>query len=152
MAPVLENCLVIYPWGTEPEQLQANEFTGVAAHQLNRFRMNPSRDSGKYVALSPMTFRNKRDFNTHRLLRAIDCNVLLSKLPVEDQAREDLLFLDQYVLLDRYEEFGELVLRSEELLKQCSIDFEFAPQAASQNLALYTDSRENDLVRIRSLC
>lgn len=151
-APLLENCWVIYPWGKEPEQLQAHEFIGVAAHQLNRFRMHSSNDSGKYVALSPMTFRHKRDFNTHRLLRAIDCNVLLSKLPVEEQSREDEFFLTREALLDTYAEFEGLVLRSEELLRQCSVDFEFAPHAASQNLALYTDSRENDLELIRSLC
>ncbi|MNJ86608.1 DNA polymerase III subunit alpha [compost metagenome] len=152
VAPAFENCLVIYPWGKEPEELKTYEFTGVATHQLNRFRMNPSRNSDQYVALSTMTFRSKRDFNTHRLLRAIDCNVLLSKLSVEDQSREDALFLTKETLLGHYEEFSDLVLRSEALLQQCSIDFEFAPRAVSQNLALYTDSRENDLVLIRSLC
>ena len=54
--------------------------------------------------------------------------------------------------MDRYEEFGELVRRSEEILLTCSIEFEFAPRATSQNLALYTDSRENDLELVRSLC
>lgn len=151
-APQFEHCVVIYPWGKEPEELEKYEFIGVSAHQLNRFRMNPDRKKEKYVALQSMTFRSKRDFNTHRLLRAIDQNVLLSKLPVEEQSREDAMFLQRESLLDLYGEFGELVIRSEELLKTCSIEFEFAPQAASQNLALYTDSRENDLALVRSLC
>ncbi|MNU69878.1 DNA polymerase III subunit alpha [compost metagenome] len=151
-APVFEYCLVIYPWGKEPKELKQNEFVGVAAYQLNRFRLNPLKESGKYVALSSMTFRSKRDFNTHRLLRAIDQNVLLSKLAVEEQSRSDALFLTRTDLLEIYEEFGELVVRSEELLKQCQIDFEFAPQAKSQNLAFYDGSRENDLKLIRSLC
>jgi DNA-directed DNA polymerase III PolC len=151
-APNFENCLVIYPWGKEPETLDTYEFIGVAAHQLNRFRMNRDNDSDKYVALQSMTFRSKRDFNTHRLLRAIDQNVLLSKLVKEEQSREDAVFLERERLSDQYEEFGELVLRSEELLKACSIEFDFAPQAVSQNLALYTDSKENDLALMRSLC
>lgn len=151
-APKFENCLVFYPWGKEPETLEVYEFIGVAVHQLNRFRMNQSRNSDKYVALPSMTFRSKRDFNTHRLLRAIDRNVLLSRLAPEDQSREDALFLSRTNLLDSYEEFGDLVLRSEEILKQCSIEFQFAPQATSQNLAFYGDSRENDLKLIRSLC
>lgn len=151
-APVFEHCLVIYPWGKEPEQLHENEFVGVAVHQLNRFRLNPLRESEKYVALPTMTFRSKRDFNTHRLLRAIDQNVLLSKLPVEEQSRSDALFLSRTNLLEMYEEFGNLLVRSEELLKQCEIAFEFAPQAKSQNLAFYDGSKENDLKLIRALC
>lgn len=151
-APGFANCMVIYPWGKEPELLAEYEFVGVAAHQLNRFRMNPNKKWEKYIALPSMTFRSKRDFNTHRLLRAIDQNALLSKLPVEEQSREDAVFLNREALLNCYEEFGELVLRSEEILKACSIEFEFAPKAVSQNLALYTDSRENDLELICSLC
>ena len=152
LAPFFKNCLVIYPWGKEPDQLTENEFVGVAVHQLNRFRLNPSRESEKYIALPPMTFRSKRDFNTHRLLRAIDQNVLLSKLPVEEQSRSDALFLTRTDLSGLYEEFGSLLVRSEELLKQCEIDFEFAPQAKSQNLAFYDGSKENDLKLIRRLC
>ncbi len=151
-APRFQHCLVIYPWGKEPEMLEAHEFIGVAAHQLNRFRLNREKDCDKYLAFSSMTFRSRRDFNTHRLLRAIDQNVLLSKLSPEEQSREDAVFLERESLLHKYEEFGELVLRSEELLKTCSIEFEFAPRATSQNLALYTDSRENDLTLVRSLC
>lgn len=151
-APFFKNCLVIYPWGKEPDHLTENEFVGVAVHQLNRFRLNPSRESEKYIALPTMTFRSKRDFNTHRLLRAIDQNVLLSKLPVEEQSRSDALFLTRTDLSGLYEEFGSLLVRSEELLKQCEIDFEFAPQAKSQNLAFYDGSKENDLKLIRRLC
>ncbi|MNK21386.1 DNA polymerase III subunit alpha [compost metagenome] len=151
-APVFEHCLVIYPWGKEPKEPEGNEFIGVTAHQLNRFRLNPLKASEKYVALSPMTFRSKRDFNTHRLLRAIDQNVLLSKLPVEEQSRSDALFLKRTDLSENYEEFGHLLIRSEELLKQCQIEFEFAPQAKSQNLAFYDGSKENDLKLVRSLC
>lgn len=151
-APCFEHCWVIYPWGKEPRALESHEFTGVAPHQLNRFRMHGSANSDRYVALAPMTFRNKRDFNTHRLLRAIDQNVLLSRLDPAEQTRPDELFSDRTELLGAYEEFGFLVQRSEELLKTCSIEFDFAPQATSQNLAFYTGSRENDLALMRSLC
>lgn len=151
-APKFEQTVVIYPWGKEPETLETDEFIGLAIHQLNRFRMNQTKNSDKYVALPTMTFRNKRDFNTHRLLRAIDQNVLLSKLAPEAQSRQEMLFLQRTDLIKKYEEFDYLVLRSEQILKQCVIDFEFAPQARSQNLAFYTDSKENDLKLIRSLC
>jgi DNA-directed DNA polymerase III PolC len=151
-APKFENCLVIYPWGREPENLENYEFIGVSSHQLNRFRMNSSNKSQKYVALASMTFRSKRDFNTHRLLRAIDQNVLLSKLSVDEQAREDALFISKNELLKIYGEFHELIEHSEAILNQCTIAFQFAPLAKSQNLEFYQESREKDLELIRSLC
>ena len=47
----------------------------------------------RLVVLQPVTFRDKRDFNAHRLLRAIDNNTLLSKLPESEQAHpEDCMY------------------------------------------------------------
>jgi DNA polymerase-3 subunit alpha/error-prone DNA polymerase len=34
----------------------------------------------KMVVLQPVTFRTKKEFNLHKILRAIDTNVILSKL------------------------------------------------------------------------
>jgi DNA polymerase-3 subunit alpha/error-prone DNA polymerase len=34
----------------------------------------------KMVVLQPVTFRTKREFNLHKILRAIDTNIILSKL------------------------------------------------------------------------
>jgi DNA polymerase-3 subunit alpha len=151
-APKFKNCLVIYPWGKEPEILGLNEYIGVAVHQLNRFRMHQNHSNDKFVALPSMTFRSKRDFNTHRLLRAIQNNVLLSKLPKEEQSREDARFLSRRDVLIQYEGLEYLVRQAEEILKCCSIRFEFGPQVTSQNLAFYTDSKTSDLRLIHSLC
>ena len=83
-APEIEDTFVIYPFGkTEPEQLRSNEFIGIRKHQLNQFALYTARKEfpEKFVILHPVTFATKTDFNTHRLLRAIDNNTLLSKLP-----------------------------------------------------------------------
>jgi DNA polymerase-3 subunit alpha len=37
----------------------------------------------------PVTFRNRVDFNAHRLLRAMDNNIVLSKLSLSEQASEE---------------------------------------------------------------
>jgi DNA polymerase-3 subunit alpha/error-prone DNA polymerase len=38
----------------------------------------------KMVVLQPVTFRTKKEFNLHKILRAIDTNVILSKLTEVD--------------------------------------------------------------------
>ena len=91
-APRWDDVLVIYPFGKfEPETLLNNEFIGIRQHELIRLPYFSSYESfmEKFVVLHPVTFVDKIDFNVHRLLRAIDKNTLLSKLPAHEQARPD---------------------------------------------------------------
>jgi hypothetical protein len=48
--------------------------------------LNLKKYKDKLVIQQPLTIRNKNDFNPHRLLRAIDNNTLLSKLPTTKQS------------------------------------------------------------------
>lgn len=152
-APHLGNCWVIYPWKKAPKHLRENEFIGVHPTQLNQLRLKirvPHR--ARMLALTPMTFRSKRDFNAHRLLRAIDNNSLLSKLTVEQQGKEQDRFLTRAELQEYYADFPDLFERSEQLLKACKLHFRFGDDALPQNVATYTGSKEEDLQLLRELC
>jgi DNA-directed DNA polymerase III PolC len=151
-APAFNHCIVIYPWGKEPEILRENEFIGVAAYQLNRFRLHKSTHPEKYVALQSMTFLHKRDFNTHRLLRAIDNNLLLSRLPESEQSRADAVYMHAVAFEQLYRDFPDLVKRSEELLDHCGISFNFNKSNNSQNIAHFSNSEEDDLILVTGLC
>jgi hypothetical protein len=48
--------------------------------------LNLKKYKDKSIIQQRVTFRNKNDFNPHRLLRAIDNNTLLSKLPTTKQS------------------------------------------------------------------
>jgi len=151
--PEFAHCIVVYPWGKEPETLREYEFIGIATHQLNRFQLHhKNMDQNKCVALQSMTFHSKRDFNTHRLLRAIDNNVLLSRLQEGEQSRPDALYRSKQELTELYVNFPELLQRSETLLDQCSIYFDFDKSRNSQNITHYTDSEEDDLNLVNELC
>ncbi len=152
IAPKFENCIVVYPWGKEPETLREYEFIGVAAYQLNRFRMLKTTQPEKYVALQSMTFLNKRDFNTHRLLRAIDNNLLLSKLPESEQSRADALYLNKTDFEKLYEDFPDLITRAETLLENCAVSFNFNKSNNSQNISHFKNSEEDDLMLVTELC
>ncbi len=151
--PHLGNCIVIYPWGKEPKLLKENEWIGVGSRQLSRLTMQKNKARyDRMIALEFMTFRNKKDFNAHRLLRAIDHNILLSKLPKEQQADENEKFISYNELQERFIDFPELLNRSNQLLSSCSLHFEFGDDAKPQNVATYTGSKSEDLELLRQLC
>ena len=152
-APHLGNCVVIYPWGKEPNTLKENEWIGVNSKQLSRLTVQQQKvPFHRMIALEHMTFRNKKDFNAHRLLRAIDKNVLLSRLPIEEQTDEDEKFISYAELKERFAAFPELIERTNHLLSLCSIHFAFGDDATPQNLATYTGSKAEDLELLKQLC
>ena len=77
----LEDCFIIYPYQNEKQfELKPNEFLGITPQDLNRLKFSKwNKLKHKLVVLKTVSFQNKKGFNTHRLLRAIDNNTLLSK-------------------------------------------------------------------------
>ena len=76
---------IIYPFENvlqlNKKTFADNEFIGVSIADLRKLRFSTlKQQQHKIVLLQPVTVRDKKDFNAHRLLRAIDNNTLLSKL------------------------------------------------------------------------
>ena len=125
-APEIENTLVIHSFGkAEPERLRSNEFIGIRKHQLNQFALYTARKEfpEKFVILHPVTFASKTDFNTHRLLRAIDNNTLLSKLPAHEQAHPEEVMMKEEELEYHFRAYPELIRNTQKIMDQCSIHF-----------------------------
>jgi DNA polymerase-3 subunit alpha len=126
-APEIEDTFIIYPFGkTEPERLRTNEFIGVRKHQLNQFALYTARKEfpEKFIILHPVTFASKTDFNTHRLLRAIDNNTLLSKLPAHEQAHPEEVMMKEEELEYYFRAYPELIRNTKKIMDQCSIHFD----------------------------
>ncbi len=151
-APEFENAFVVYPYRRGKEyELRQNEFVGINHRDLDYVRLKRF-DTSRAVILQTATFRNKRDFNAHRLLRAIDNNTLLSKLPEAEQGHPDDVMLPVDQLLFHYRDFPEMVRNTQNLLNQCSIFFDFSDEAECQNQKHYTGSAEQDLTLMEKLC
>lgn len=134
-APELENVYVIYPFGMkEPYGLRVNEFIGVRAFQLNQFAFSAYKDEymHKFVAWHPVTFLptqrtpagkpDKSDHNTHRLLRAIANNTVLSKLPKHQEAFEDEFMISEVQLEKTFEHFPKLLSNARAIVADCTIN------------------------------
>lgn len=151
-APKWENCFVIYPWNKVPNELVSHEYIGVSINDINKIPFSELKNQlHKMVVLQPMTFRNKRDFNAHRLLRAVDENCLLSQLKENNQAKESDKFLSFEELSAAFCDYPEIIQQTIDLLEQCSVHFDFGEDAVPQNLSSYTGSEQEDLELLRKL-
>jgi DNA polymerase-3 subunit alpha len=157
IAPDFKNCYVVYPFEevlqNEMQSFRENEFIGISIADLRRLpfsRLLAYKD--KLVVQQPVTFRSKRDFNAHRLLRAIDNNTLLSKLSTTEQASEEEKMFPVQNLANAFSEYSFILENTERLMNACSIHFDFSEGRKPQNLKNYLSNREEDEALIEKLC
>ncbi len=155
-APSFSDAYVIYPLAQVKEldkkKFRSNEFIGLDLGDLEYFhRCHWATMPEKLVLLHPVTFRDKMDFNVHRLLRSIDKNTLLSKLPEEEQAQKDELFLPQKSLEEKLGDYAFLIPQTQKLLNTCKVEFDFSPSRPHQNLLSYTGNRDTDYILLEKL-
>ena len=152
-APLIEEASFVYPIDKAPEyeKLRSNEYVGIKPNDLKRsvFKKYWSRFQHKIVILCTSTFRNKRDFNTHRLLRAIGENTLLSKLSKEQQAEQIDRYLSKEEILDIYNDYPKLIKNTIELLSISTFRFDF--KLPKNNKKWFTNSIQNDIQFLRKL-
>lgn len=156
-APGFENAFVIYPFEQvllhELQGFAPHEFIGISVADLRRLpfsRLKENKD--RLVVLQPVSFRNKRDYNAHRLLRAIDNNTLLSKLPPEETGSEDERMYPIKNLAEVFSDFPHILENTDRLMRQCEIHFDFSDSRAPQNQSTYLDSKEADEALLERLC
>ena len=155
--------IAIHPWSVWHEHLKdgaplgPNEWVGVQAWEVPAVRLaraDQDPEVGpRLVALSTATFTCKRDWNAHRLLRAIDHNTLLSRLDASACGDPRDCFRTPEELREAYDEMPELVERAERLLAGCSMALPDPPDGRLHNNPhTYTESEDEDEALVRALC
>lgn len=151
-APEIPDSFIIYPFQKNTGyDLASNEYIGVRPEHLDFIRLKKI-DTSKCVILQPVTFQSKKDFNAHRLLRAIDKNTLLSKLPKTEEAHPNDRIIPVQELERIYADFPEILINTNHILDHSTISFDFSETAPPQNQKTYTESEESDLLLLRELC
>ena len=157
IAADFKNCYVVYPFEivlqNEMESFKEDEFIGISIADLRRLpfsRLLKYRD--KLVVQQPVTFRSKRDFNAHRLLRAIDNNTLLSKLSTTEQASEEEKMFPVQNLAIAFSEYSFILENTERLMNSCAIHFDFSEGRKPQNLTNYLGGKKEDEALLEKLC
>jgi DNA polymerase-3 subunit alpha len=148
-APELEDVFFIYPLKRVVEleilRFRESELIGISIAALRKLPFSKYRDlTDKLVVMQPLSFRNKLEFNMHRLLRCVDLNIMLSKLEPADQGTEEEIFVPPAELESAFEQFPHILENTRQLLKRCNIDFGFDDEQRNANLKVMGADRDDD--------
>ena len=156
-APFFEEAYIIYPYKKaalfSQKKYNENEFIGVSPQDLSHLIFSPLKTlEDKLVLLQTVTFTTRTQYNTHRLLRAIDNNTLLSKLPKSEEAETAHQFVSPEELTQTFSEYPSIIPNTNQLLETCHVHFDFSENRAPQNQKSYTGSADIDFELIVQLC
>ena len=148
--PFSENIFVVYPYGlVEVDSLNENEFIGVQITDVNRlFNVNIDATPGKYVIRHPVTFRNEDMYIAHRLLRAVDKNIVISKQQREDVAEKHESFISPSLLMQKFNQYPSIITNTLQLLDKCSLDIAFHTDKTKKQ---YSATRNDDRILLEKL-
>ena len=149
IAPKFESVFVIYTLENAPATLRENEFIGIRPDEVSKlFTSEFKRRIPKMVILQSVTFSNKREFNLHKILRAIDTNIILSKLTETDYCRTSEKMLPLESLLPYYESYPEIIVNTQQIINSCNFEYDFT---TPKNKKFFTENRKSDIAKLREL-
>lgn len=147
--PSFENVFVVYPLDNVPETLSDFEFIGVRPEEVNLLVQKKWKSLlHKMVVFSPVTFRSKKEYNLHRILRAIDNNTLLSKLEEKDVCAQSEVMKQPFEVLKYFKNFPQIIENTETIISQSHFEYDFS---TPKNKKHFTSSKEEDEKLLRKL-
>ncbi len=141
---------VIYPLGSiQPNELGENELIGVQLSEINKlFGIDTANYSTRFVVRHPVTFKNKIHYNLHRLLRAIDHNILLSQQTAEQVAAPTEEFVSPAFIFNAFRNHPHIVTNTLQVIDSCQYDFDFKQ---SKNKKVFTATENDDCILLEKL-
>jgi len=145
-----DNVFVIYPFGSRsPKQLRDNELAGIQPREVRKLFTSEFRNAmSKLVILQPVTFADREGFFIHQNLRAIDNNILISKLNGQQTASLNEIMMPVDKLLSYYKDYPGIIRNTEKIIDECSIDFDFN---TIKNKKTFTGNRYDDRLLLEKL-
>ena len=149
-APRFRQCYTVYTLARLPDRkLFDNERVGLRFGEAGKLLSLPSAIKHEpIVALCPVTLASSEELLTHRSLRAIDNNVLLSRLDPATSCDGNEYFMPAEDIIARFSRYPEIIENTVGLLNDCSIDFDFNKP---KNKQIYSASRADDRLLLEKL-
>jgi DNA polymerase III alpha subunit len=144
------NTYIIYPLSNVPsDDLHDKERIGIQLTELNSlYHAHQQLPRSRMIIRQPVTFQSKKMFNAHRLLRAIDRNIILSKQQLPDVAGEHETFLEPAILLSHFRLHPDLVTNTLKLIDDCNLTIDFHSDKTKK---IYSSTKEDDKVLLEKL-
>lgn len=136
----------------ELETFAPNWYIGISVADLNKLKFSHLKAyKDKLVLLQPVTFSNQTHINIHRLLRCIELNIVLSKLPDSEQGSAKDKMYSATELESLFADFEHILSNTQALLNSCTIDFNFDDNRENQNQTTYLNNTPEDYDYLVSL-
>lgn len=138
---------VIYPYGAKnPQQLAPNERIGIKPYEVGSIVKLEAGDH--YVIHQPVVVQDKEHYYLHCLLRAIDKNIVITKLDKTFCCHREDVFAPPAKLLSAFKRYPGIVTNTYKLLDACSIDMDFDSDKTRQ---VFGGSKEDDFILLDKL-
>ncbi|MGA9638245.1 DNA polymerase III subunit alpha [Flavobacterium sp.] len=148
-APDFKAVFIIYSLDNAPKTLREFEYIGIRPEEIPKlFSLEIKSKINKMVVWQPVTFRTKKEFNLHKILRAIDSNSLLSKLTDTDYCKTSEVIKPLEELISQYAEYPEIICNTENIIEQCNFEFKFN---TPRNKKHYTHNSQSDIALLTNL-
>jgi DNA polymerase-3 subunit alpha len=139
---------IIYRLGKmDAARLRSHELIGVKATEVNKL-FGARLEAGKYVVLQPVTFRDKKGHNLHRLLRAIHKNIVLSRQEDRDIASVSEVWMPPATLLQQFRQYPAIVMNTLKVAESCQYDIDFS---TDKNKKTFSASVIDDKILLEKL-
>lgn len=96
----------------------------------------------KIVATNPVYFLEQKDFDIHRLLRAIDCNCSISNLTNEELVDEEFYLKDNYSIEKLFKRIPEAIESTFEICNKCNVNIELEKYKLPKFVNDYSNNSE----------
>jgi DNA polymerase-3 subunit alpha len=148
-APEFCSAYIIYPMTRLPERpLYDNERRAINSSGLTRLLRVSRIEREKILLLHPVTFGSRDDIFIHRSLRAIDNNILLSRLQPSMCAGENEFFLMKEQMKDLALNYSDIIDNTVNILNDCNLSFDFK---TPKNKRIFSASRYDDRLLLEKL-
>ncbi len=145
----LENAYIIYPLSNYPTILNNHELIGVRLSELNKLaRLDVNKIKNKLILQQPVTYKNAGSYILHTHLRAIDNNVLLSRLDAQSVAGPDEYLMSEPDIIHACRYYHFIISNTIAFVDRCSVSFDFKTH---KNKKVYSSSVYDDKQLLQTL-
>jgi len=149
LASDFENTFIIYPFDNVPDKLRENEFIGITVEQLTKL-YNPiwKNRIAKMVILQSVTYRTKEEFNLHKILRAIDLNIIGTKLTEADYCKVSEVMIPVEDLIAKFSDYPVIIQNTQMIIDSCNFQYDFG---IPKNKKHYKANKREDIELLTKL-
>ena len=145
--PLQNDLWVIYPFDRLEHCTEPHEWIGIQTVEINKI-FSRKELALRCVIRQPVTFYNKASYNLHRLLRAIDKNIVLSMQQPKEIAGPNETFIPPSTLFTHYQLYPQIINNTFRLIDECHYQFEFK---SDKNKKQYSASAADDRILLEKL-